>query len=93
MSFNRNIINDDDDDNESFHSFAQSEADSFDLDDLSNFDESDNLSVENLQCDNNVSYKFLQNFIITFCAPGRSQVLAQSPKLVSWQISVALLQV
>lgn len=58
MSFNINII--DDDENDSFHSFAQSEADSFDLDldDLSNFDESDNISDEHEESVNNVSCKF-----------------------------------
>lgn len=58
MSFNINII--DDDENDSFHSFAQSDADSFDLDldDLSNFDESDNISDEHEESVNNVSCKF-----------------------------------
>lgn len=58
MSFNISIINDDE--NDSFHSFAQSEADSFDLDldDLSNFDESDNISDEHEESVNNVSCKF-----------------------------------
>lgn len=58
MSFNINII--DNDENDSFHSFAQSEADSFDLDldDLSNFDESDNISDEHEESVNNVSCKF-----------------------------------
>lgn len=58
MSFNINII--DDDENDSFHSFAQSKADSFDLDldDLSNFDESDNISDEHEESVNNVSCKF-----------------------------------
>lgn len=58
MSFNINII--DDDENDSFHSFAQSEADSFDLDldDLSNFDKSDNISDEHEESINNVSCKF-----------------------------------
>lgn len=58
MSFNINII--DDDENDSFHSFAQSEADSFDLelDDLSNFDESENISDEHEESVNNVSCKF-----------------------------------
>lgn len=58
MSFNINII--DDDENDSFHSFAQSEADSFDLDldDLSNFDESDNISDEHEESVNNVNCKF-----------------------------------
>lgn len=58
MSFNINII--DDDENDSFHSFAQSEADSFDLDldDLSNFDKSDNISDEHEESVNNVSCKF-----------------------------------
>lgn len=57
MSFNLKVVDDDDDENESFHSFAQSEADSFDLelDDLSNFDESDNISDEHEQSDINVS--------------------------------------
>lgn len=58
MSFNINII--DNDENDSFHSFAQSDADSFDLDldDLSNFDESDNISDEHEESVNNVSCKF-----------------------------------
>lgn len=58
MSFNINII--DNDENDSFHSFAQSEADSFDLDldDLSNFDESDNISDEHEESVNHVSCKF-----------------------------------
>lgn len=58
MSLNINII--DDDENDSFHSFAQSDADSFDLDldDLSNFDESDNISDEHEKSVNNVSCKF-----------------------------------
>lgn len=58
MSFNINII--EDDENDSFHSFAQSEADSFDLDldDLSNFDESDNISDEHEESVNNVNCKF-----------------------------------
>lgn len=58
MSFDITFI-EDDDENESFHSFAQSEDYSTELDDLSNFGESDNLLDENEQRDNNVSYELI----------------------------------
>lgn len=97
MSFNLKVV-DDDDENDSFHSFVQSEADSFDLelDDLSNFDESDNISDEHEQSDNNVSCKLviiihtnlLINFVCTLQLPNiravaQASFLAEDDKSAS----------